>query len=315
VDGTNPFPLISVVIPVRNAPGTLELCLRAVFSSRSVDFEVIVVDDSSSDDTPDVALKYGCVLIRLSERGGPARARNRGVEASRGAIILFIDSDIIIHDETLSLVAENFSRDAETAAVVGMLDERAHYKNLPSRFFNLRKHYDYHLINNDLSNLYTAITAVRKGVFVDAGGFDERYTEPSVEDAELGRRLSRAGRRIVLDKRIRVLHLKNHSLKTLLASDFSRGAHFMKFLLRERLAPNIVKEKRFGSFRLGMLATVTLSPLLLFILANRGFLGFTSGVLGWKKNLLMPLVIFIDSLAVSAGILTGLAGFIGGKRF
>jgi glycosyltransferase involved in cell wall biosynthesis len=330
-------PLISIVIPARNSRAELKLCLEAVRSLKRRDLEVIVVDDASEDDTAKVAKDYGCILVAQPNRCGPAAARNRGVEVSRGEIIVFIDSDIIISEKAISSIVESFSRDGEAAAVVGMLDERCMHRNLPSQYFNLRKHYDYLLINDDLTNLYTSITAIRKDVFLKSGGFDVRYTGTTGEDAELGRRLWRLGHRIVLNKEIKVTHLKHHTLKSLLKSDFTRASHFMKFLLRERLAGDIAKKKRFGSFRLGSLTNVSVVPVLtfasvslpffywaaapfyicafIFVLANFGFLTFTSKVVGWRKNLVMPLIIFIDSLAVFIGILFGLVSFLKGNRF
>ena len=344
----NNGPQISVVIPARNAAAELGLCLEAIFSSKKSSkgggFEVIVVDDASDDATSMVAGKYPCELLRLPSQRGPACARNKGVGMAKGSIILFIDSDIIVNDNTISSISDVFSKDASVSAVVGMLDEKAFHKNLPSQFFNLRKHYDYLLINGNLSTLYTSVTAVKKDVFLEAGGFDERYTGASGEDAELGRRLFRLGHKISLDKKIRVAHLKYHTLGSLLASDYSRASHFIKFLIRERLAGAIVKEKRFGSFRIGSLATVSISPLLIsallllpffgraffsrasaaaffiivsiFIISNLGFLKFAAKTIGWKKNLIMPALMLIDSLAIFGGIVCGFAGFfLRGKKF
>lgn len=326
---------LSIVIPARNAQGTLKQCLRAVFSSVKDNFEVIVIDDASDDATSDIAKKFQCVLIKLNKKSGPAFARNRGVEASKGNIILFIDSDIIINENTIPLILDNFSSDSELAAVVGMLNEKIPHENLPSQFFNLRKHYDYLLIDSDLSTLYTSITAIRKDIFIKVGGFNEKYTTASMEDAELGRRLYKFGYKIQLNKKISVVHLKYHTLMSLLKSDFSRASFYIKFSVRERLAGDIAKEKRFGSFRGGSLVTVVIVPaiilalifsfyfkwtdlvlytgLLIFLLANYRFIRFTGKIIGWRKNFIMPLIIFIDSLAVVTGIFSGLVSSIRGK--
>lgn len=330
-------PVLSIVIPARNAEQDLEQCLTAIQSSGRDDVEVIVVDDASTDGTREVVGKFGCRLEKLSQQSGPAAARNKGAGVSRARIVLFIDSDILVDDKTVPLILESLAADAGTAAVVGMLDERTPCKNICSQYFNLRKHYDYLSFSGDLTNLYTSITAIRKDVFMEAGGFNESYARASVEDAELGRRLCGLGYRIALNRDIRVRHVKQHSILSLTASDFRRAASFMKLVIRERLAGNIVRERKFASFRTGSLGTVFLAPVTLgalfsvpfcrwgplalclcvamSMLANRGFLRFTGAVLGWKKNIVLPFVILADSLAVAAGIVFGSVGFLLGSRY
>lgn len=331
-------PVISIVIPAYNATATLSYCLEGVFASDYDNFEVIVVDDCSSDSTGLTAEEYGASVLKVSRPSGAAFARNRGVDEASGDIILFIDSDIVIEPNTLSLVAGSFARERDAVAIVGILNEDMPIKNLSSQYFNLRKHYDYLLIKDDLATLYTSITAIRKDIFLDAGGFNENYRGATTEDAELGRRLARAGNRIVLNKDMRVTHLKRHSLTSLLKSDFTRASHFMKFLLRERLSGNIVKEKRFGSFRIGSLGTLPVVPvlilslilifaldwhwpvytlifgLIIFMLANIGFFIFTSKVVGLFKNILMPALTLLDATAIFFGIIFGLFGYLRGRR-
>ncbi|MBI4843110.1 MAG: glycosyltransferase family 2 protein [Nitrospirae bacterium] len=330
-------PRVSIVIPARNASHDLRKCLDAIAGLKRDDTEVIVVDDASVDETPALANEFGCTVLTFAEQSGPAKARNKGAEIAKGNIILFIDADIIINENTIPLILEEFSSENGPAAVVGMLSADSPHKNISSRYFNLRKHYDYLLIADSLKNIYTSITAVKKDVFFKAGGFDKSYTGASVEDAEFGRRLHRQGYRITLNKKIKVTHLKKHSVSSLVRSDFRRASAFMKFLIRERLAGNIIKEKRFVSFRMGALSTVSIAPLLmlsvialpfyqpgyllffsclaLFIIANYGFLKFTGQVLGWKRNMLMPLMIFIDSLAIASGIISGALSSLAGRKY
>lgn len=329
--------LLSIVIPVRNAESTLQPCLEALASLRENNIEIIVVDDASDDLTPHIAEKFRYTVIRLDRQSGPAVARNRGARAARGDIILFIDSDVIISQKAVDHILEDFSSDSELAAVVGMLDKETPYKNISSQFYNLRKHYDYSLIDGNLSTLYTTASAVRKDIFHLVGGFNENYTTPSVEDTDLGKRLYKLGYKIKLDKNVRVVHLKHFGLESLLKSDYMRTNHHIKLLMRERLANDIVKEKRFASFRIGSLFNAIISPIIvlacilsfftpwalaalflsvcIFILSNLNFLKFVGGVVGWKKNIFMPLVILMDSLAAIAGISAGIVSYLRGNRF
>src|SRR5262245_7123125 len=91
-------PLISVIVPVRNSLGCLRACLDSILARREQDYEVIVVDDASTDDTPRVALDMGTRLVQRDRRGGPAAARNDGANVARGEYLVFIDADVCVHE-------------------------------------------------------------------------------------------------------------------------------------------------------------------------------------------------------------------------
>ena len=90
--------LFSVVIPAYNYEAYLPRAIDSVLAQSGDDFEIIVVDDGSTDDTPTVAARYqqlhpGRVRYLRQDSGGPAKARNRGVAESRGAFLIFLDAD------------------------------------------------------------------------------------------------------------------------------------------------------------------------------------------------------------------------------
>jgi len=87
-------PRVSAIIPVYNGAATIERALKSVFDQTFTDYEVVVVDDGSTDDTPAVLAKYGDKLrvVRQANRGLPA-ARNAAVGASRGELLALIDHD------------------------------------------------------------------------------------------------------------------------------------------------------------------------------------------------------------------------------
>src|SRR6266508_3534238 len=88
-------PRISVVIPTYNAAATLPETLESVFGQSFTDFEVIVVDDGSTDATPDILAAYEdrIRVLRKVNEGKPAAARNLGVRAARGEFVAFLDAD------------------------------------------------------------------------------------------------------------------------------------------------------------------------------------------------------------------------------
>lgn len=86
--------MISVVIPTLNEGKYLEETLRAIKDQTYRDFEIIVSDSESDDDTQEIARKYGATVV-VSERLGPAVGRNRGAAIAKGEILLFLDADTI----------------------------------------------------------------------------------------------------------------------------------------------------------------------------------------------------------------------------
>src|SRR5437868_2916453 len=100
---------ISVIVPVLNGSYVLKDCLRAVFASHDADYDCIVVDDGSTDDSRAIAAEFPVTIVTLAGAPhGPAYARNRGVREARGDIVLFVDADVAIQPDTLSKIAEAF---------------------------------------------------------------------------------------------------------------------------------------------------------------------------------------------------------------
>lgn len=102
---------ISVVIPVHNAERSLKECLDSLFKSRYKNFEVIIVDDFSTDETIKIAKEYPCKIINLSEQRGPAFARDRGIFLAEGEIVAFLDSDCIVPKDWLDKISKKLTRD------------------------------------------------------------------------------------------------------------------------------------------------------------------------------------------------------------
>jgi glycosyltransferase involved in cell wall biosynthesis len=271
----------------------------------------------------------------MPERSGPGICRNRGVAAARADLVLFIDDDVRVRPDTAAALVASLEADPTLTAVVGMVEARTPVDTPSSRYFNLRKHYDYKVLEGPMTNLYTSVTAIRKQAFLESGGFDESVTAIAIEDAELGRRLVRMGHRIALNRDARVVHLKHHTFESLMRNDHKRAAHFMRLLLRERLAADLVTHKRFASFRMGAIVTAAVGPATLALLplapvvpgvwpvaalgtgallaANRGFLAYAKAVFGAKAVLPMAGILMADAVAVSSGLLRGGIGYALGR--
>src|SRR5918996_706116 len=100
---------LSVVIPVHNGGNDLRKCLVALTNSTRQPDELIIVDDASTDQSPEVASRLG-ILVPSQARYpiGPARSRNRGVAYTQGDVLVFIDADVMVHRDTLARIENHF---------------------------------------------------------------------------------------------------------------------------------------------------------------------------------------------------------------
>jgi glycosyltransferase involved in cell wall biosynthesis len=111
--------------------------LEALLRSDYTEFEVIVVDDCSRDNTRQIVERFRARYVRTPETIGPAGARNLGVRHSQGQIVVFLDADVELSPEGLELIREEFDRDPELAAVFGSYDDRPAWGNFLSQYKNL----------------------------------------------------------------------------------------------------------------------------------------------------------------------------------
>lgn len=229
------LPFLSVIVPAHNAAGLLPRTLGALVTSDlpRQRWELIVVDDGSRDDTALVAGEYADVVVRLPGRPhGPAYARNRGFEASRGDIVVFIDADCVVHLDTLRRFAERFEADRTAGAVFGSYDDQPPAPGVLSQYRNLIHHYVHHQNAGDVETFWAGAGAVRREVFAEAGMYDEwHYPRPQIEDIELGARIRGTGKRVLLDPRIQVTHLKQWTFRSIIRTDMKdRGIPWARLL-------------------------------------------------------------------------------------
>ncbi len=227
---------LSIVIPVYNGGSDFEKCLVAVRRSTFTDYELIVVDVGSTDDSRQVAAEYGARVLSLQGgKNGPGFARNRGVEIATGSRILFLDADVCVHTDTLEKVVQYFDSDPSVDAVIGSYDDQPADQGFLSQYKNLFHHYIHQNARRQASTFWSGCGAIKKAVFLEYRGFDETYERPSIEDIELGFRL-RAGERIIhLTKEIQVTHLKRWTFWGLLRTDFfDRAIPWTLLMLRDK---------------------------------------------------------------------------------
>jgi glycosyltransferase involved in cell wall biosynthesis len=218
------LPAISVIVPARNAETTLGRALSVWEGRGRRDYELIVVDDASTDGTVDVAAQYADLVLKLAEHRGPAAARNAGARAGRGDILLFVDADVRATPLSADLVVRAFRENPGLYALFGSYDDRPAERNFLSQFKNLLHHFVHQNADEEAGTFWAGCGAVRRTAFLEAGGFSEAYALPSIEDVEFGYRLKRSGKAIRLIKDLQVTHLKRWTFAGLLRSDIAGRA-------------------------------------------------------------------------------------------
>jgi mycofactocin system glycosyltransferase len=222
------LPQVSIIIPVKDRPVDLRLCLEslAALDYPQERLEIIVVDDGSSDNTPQVACELGARLVHSGAiGGGPAAARNRGAQAAQGEILAFIDSDCTASAAWLRELLPAFSA-PQVAAVGGWVDGMHHaapldrYEAVMSSL-NLGRRAMSGGAGGDTFYLPSCNLLLRRIAFAAAGGF--RAELHVGEDVDLTWRLRDAGHSIVYLPQGSVCHAHRSRLWPFMQRRFDYG--------------------------------------------------------------------------------------------
>lgn len=129
--------MISVIVPVYNVASYLPACIDSILAQTLADFELLLVDDGSTDGSGDICDDYACrdarVTVLHQANAGPSAARNAALDVAQGEYVAFVDSDDVVHSRYLELL-HSFIADADDVDVV-----QAPYQIVPGpsrSFFN-----------------------------------------------------------------------------------------------------------------------------------------------------------------------------------
>lgn len=185
-------PKISVVICTYNGSRTIRRTLESVQKLAYPDYEVIVVDDGSSDATPDVVADYDVRQIRLAQNAGLAHARNVGMEAATGEIVAYLDDDAYPDAHWLSYLADGFA--AASHAAVGGPNIPPDDAGLVARCVASAPGGPAHVLISDeeAEHLPGCNLAIRRQALRAIGGFDPRFRAAG-DDVDVCWRLREAG--------------------------------------------------------------------------------------------------------------------------
>ena len=289
----------SIVVPVYNGASTVLHCLDALATQTwpASDYEVVVVNDGSTDDTlktignwhddnPDVQL-----LVISQQNAGPAAARNRGAAEASAPILLFTDADCVPEPDWLERMTAAFAQD-DVAGVKGayLTDQTGRVPRFVQAEYEDR--YDRMRGRSSIDFVDTYSAGYRRQLFLENGGFDPIFPTASVEDQEFSFRLAGKGYRLVFAPDARVRHLHDETV-----CDYARRKYYIgywKALVTKRYPQRIVSDSHTPQVLKAQIGAVaTMAPLGLLSLA-----AVSVGRLRWAWKLLAAVVALFLALIV-----------------
>ncbi len=317
---------ISVVIPNHNGADTIAKCLEAAFASDYRRFEVVVVDDCSTDASVEIIKKFPCKLIQLEEHGGVSKARNRGARASSGELLFFIDNDCLLEKDALALA--NKTSNEHNGYIIGGTythmpydqDFFSGFQSIFARYFETKKEVPDYVAAHAM--------IIDTDLFRKSGGFVENSfigVDASVEDVEFSHRLRRSGYNLCMNPKIQVQHIFNFSLLKSLRNAAKKSKYWTKYSLVNKdlfadsgaasagLKINVVSNVVIAFLFLLYLVTgagwaLTTIPLLFVcnLYVNKGFFGVFYRTRGFPFALsAVVYYTMVYSVAVGVGALAG----------
>jgi len=266
---------ISIIIPNYQGASTLANCLAAAFASDYQNFEVVVVDDASEDNSVEIIKGFPCKLVQMEQHGGASQARNIGAANSDGELLFFTDADCLLQKDTLSIVSQ--AMDRLSASAEGDFVLGGSYTHLPfdkhffSQFQSVFVHYSETRHQQNPDYLATHAMVIETQSFLKSGGFNEHFL-PILEDVEFSHRLRKAGYRLLMNPAIQVQHIFNFSLYRSLRNAIRKSMYWTVYSLKNN---DVLADS--GTASLGLKTNVIcwfLIALLLLVFILTGYYAF-----------------------------------------
>lgn len=216
-----PWPSVSVVVCTHNGQRTLDECLARLSSLSYPDYEVIVVNDGSSEACAAIARLHGVTLVETEHRG-LGHARNKGIEAARGEIVAFLDDDAYPDSDWLHYVAAQLR--ANGHAGIGGPNIPPEDDGFVAECVAAAPGGPIHVLVSDreAEHVPGCNMAFRRDVLEEVGCFDERF-EAAGDDVDLCWRLQKAGRTLGFSAGAVVMHRRRDSIRRYLRQQYGYG--------------------------------------------------------------------------------------------
>ena len=319
--------VVSVVIPVFNGASRIESCLNSLLSQNfNEEYEIIIVDDGSSDNLKDVISGYPDVSYVFQANAGPGVARNHGASLAKGEFLLFTDDDCVPVSNWISLMVTGLRSGNQISGVKGAY--LTNQDSLVSRFVQLEYEDKYDVMKKfeyiDFIDTYSA--GFKKSIFMEFGGYDSQYTTACAEDVDLSYRMYEKGYKMLFIPQAIVYHLHPSSLWAYLKKKF-KFAYWRVLavknspskVIRDTHTPQIMKVQLLIApfiliscliwlvFDYGEVFAYGLS--LAFMLLSLPFL-LKSIMRDTKVALISPFLLFMRSCSQFLGLLSGAIYFL-----
>jgi len=312
---------ISVIIPMYNAAETIEECLMSLTKQTMQDFEVIVVNDGSTDDSEKKVRTFPFKLINLVNGGSSSKARNFGAKHAQANLLVFVDADIVLESDSLTRIVNRLDEPGTDIVSANYTDVMP-LSGFISQLQNLFLAFRFSHLPDYICFVFSSFCTIRKEAFEAVNGFNEQMS--AYEDIELGYQLLEKGYRSRLDPSIEVIHLKKYDHLSLL-TDYIKKAYaagsFYRKIFTSKVQkggkmPNSLKWASLSSLLiLGSLCLLpwTNKPLFLAILMYslfmipflRYLLKRQSVFFGVKSYFVIFEVFIISYMALLCGIIRG----------
>jgi glycosyltransferase involved in cell wall biosynthesis len=215
-------PRISVIIPVYNGAKTIAETVECLLRQSLEPAEIIVVDDGSTDETPELLRSFDGKIAFLNQPNkGPASARNRGVRAARGDFIAFTDSDCLPDKDWLFNLARGFDQ-ARVAGVGGAV--KSAVQGLTGEYVDAIRLLDPQPDESgEIPYLITANACFRREALIEAGLFNERFRKPGGEEPDVCLRIRNLGYEFRFAEQALVRHYHRQTVGSLMKTMANYG--------------------------------------------------------------------------------------------
>jgi glycosyltransferase involved in cell wall biosynthesis len=320
-------PEYTIVIPAFHAAATISECINAL-SAQTVpreQYEVVVVDDGSTDETAEAAREAGADQVVTCRHRGPSVARNTGVEAANSEIILFTDADCVPLPTWIKEITAPF-QDHSIDGAKGTY--RTQQRTLVARFVQLEYENKYDKMRGreriDFVDTYSA--AYRRRVFEETGGFDPVFPVAANEDVEFSYRVAQLGHRLVFAPKAVVYHRHADTILKYMRRKYYVGfwrvrmysLHPGKAISDSHTPQSLKLQVALMACLLVSLALAAFQPILLLISAASLAAFLTSAIPFMIKAfqrdrvvvLAAPPLLLLRALSLGIGFAVGILGYI-----
>lgn len=288
---------ISVIIPTFNRCQSLKRCLDSLKDQtyHKLNYEVVVVDDGSTDGTESFLKRYGGGINFIfsyyrQENKGPAAARNLGIRNAVGDLIAFTDDDCFAATDWLEQLAKGFTEE-KVAGVGGTVSP--YTSGMVSDYIHYMKVLEPGMSEGMVLYLVTANACYQRAIIDEVGGFSERIRNPGGEDPELSIKILEKGYELAYNPQSIIFHQHRETLRGMIRMFYNhgRGNQF----INQRWGNKYIRAPDIGLF-LQLVGLHRVAWKFAFYLASG---------LGVKRAVFFPFLWWIQQIAFAAGYRKG----------